>query len=84
MACSLGEVPRWLKPPCYHPAATCGGQSEEAIMRRAVTVLDEIMAVPGRAIPASMLADAEGVAVIPNVIKGGFVVGPGLATACSW
>lgn len=76
MACSLGAVPTVAQAPVLPPGAPPVAVSpEEAIMRAAVTVLDEIMAVPGRAIPASMLADAEGVAVIPNVIKGGFVVG---------
>ncbi len=58
--------------PAVAPAPTT---PEETTMRAASTVLDEIMAVPGRSIPVSMLADAEGVAVIPNVIKGGFIVG---------
>jgi lipid-binding SYLF domain-containing protein len=38
-------------------------------------VLQEIMAVPAKQIPQSLLADARGVAIIPNVIKGGFVIG---------
>ena len=76
MVWSLGAVPAVAQAPVLPPGGPPTPTSpEEAIMRGAVTVLDEIMAVPGRAIPASMLADAEGVAVIPNVIKGGFVIG---------
>jgi len=41
----------------------------------ATRVLDEIMAVPAKQIPESLLKDARGVAIIPNVVKGGFVVG---------
>jgi lipid-binding SYLF domain-containing protein len=38
-------------------------------------VLNEIMAIPVKQIPLSMLADAQGIAIVPNVLKGGFVVG---------
>lgn len=48
---------------------------QEAIVRSSITVLNEIMAIPLSGIPTSMLADAQGVAIIPNVIRGGFVVG---------
>jgi len=41
----------------------------------ATGVLDEIMSVPAKQIPEYLLADARGVAIIPNVVKGGFVVG---------
>ena len=37
--------------------------------------LAEIMAAPGKAIPASMLKDAQAVAIVPRVIKAGLVVG---------
>ena len=50
------------------------GREEEAV-RASIAVLNEIMAIPAQAIPQRMLADAEGIAIIPNVIKGGFVVG---------
>jgi lipid-binding SYLF domain-containing protein len=48
---------------------------QDAIVRSSITVLNEIMAIPLSGIPTSMLADAHGVAIIPNVIRGGFVVG---------
>jgi len=48
---------------------------EEGIVEAACLVLDEIMAIPVAAIPASLLADAQGIAIVPNLIKGGFVVG---------
>ena len=44
-------------------------------LRLAATVLDELQQVPAKGIPAKLLADAEAVAVIPNVLKAGFVVG---------
>ncbi|MEX1042498.1 MAG: lipid-binding SYLF domain-containing protein [Pirellulaceae bacterium] len=51
-------------------------QSREGnVVRSSITVLNEIMAIPARSIPASMLSSAEGIVIIPNMIKGGFVVG---------
>jgi len=48
---------------------------EDSTVRASATVLDEIMAIPAKGIPSSMLAKAEGVVIIPSMIKGGFVVG---------
>ena len=42
---------------------------------KAATVFREIMAAPDKAIPKNVLDGAECVAVFPNVIKAGFVVG---------
>ncbi|MAI69556.1 MAG: Ysc84 actin-binding domain protein [Rhodopirellula sp.] len=50
-------------------------QMEAATVRAATSVLSESMTTPGSKIPRAMLSDAYGVAIIPNVIKGGFVVG---------
>jgi lipid-binding SYLF domain-containing protein len=41
----------------------------------ASAVLDEIMQIPARSIPRSLLSQASGVVIIPNMLKGGFVVG---------
>jgi SH3 domain-containing YSC84-like protein 1 len=43
--------------------------------QRAANTLIEIMNVPDKAIPRELLAKAEAVAVFPNVIKAGFIVG---------
>ena len=48
---------------------------EAAIADSACQVLNEIMAVPARGIPRSLLADAQGIAIVPDLLKGGFVVG---------
>lgn len=51
-------------------------QSEgAAIVDSATNVLNEIMAIPAQGIPRSLLRDAQGIAVVPGLIKGGFVVG---------
>ncbi len=44
-------------------------------MRESFVVLNEIMAIPVNGIPLNMLSDAQAVAIIPNVIKGSFVIG---------
>src|SRR5580700_10347089 len=38
-------------------------------------VLREIMAVPLTCIPESLLREAKGIAIIPGMVKGGFIVG---------
>ena len=43
--------------------------------RKAATVFEEIMAAPDKAIPDKVLGHAECIAVFPQVIKGGFIVG---------
>ena len=44
-------------------------------LRMATDVLDELAAIPIKSIPPALLADAQGVAIIPHVIKAGFIVG---------
>jgi SH3 domain-containing YSC84-like protein 1 len=48
---------------------------EDQIVLQASAVLKEIMDIPAQRIPVSLLKDAEGIAIVPNVIKGGFVIG---------
>jgi lipid-binding SYLF domain-containing protein len=43
-------------------------------IQHATTVLDEIMRAPDQAIPASVLENAEAIAVFPSTVKGGFVL----------
>jgi lipid-binding SYLF domain-containing protein len=57
--------------PCLTMAQTMMDQTVDS----ATGVLDEIMSVPAKQIPQYLLADAHGIAIIPNVLKGGFVVG---------
>jgi SH3 domain-containing YSC84-like protein 1 len=47
----------------------------EQTVLTATNVLNEIMEVPISSIPQGLLADAHGLAIIPGLIKGGFVVG---------
>ncbi len=48
---------------------------EASKVRDAIEVMSDIMAIPEKSIPPSLLNNAYAVAVIPNVIKGGFVFG---------
>jgi len=51
------------------------GSKETEIVRTAVEVLEEISAIPETGIPPTLLQNAHGIAVVPGVIKVGFVVG---------
>src|SRR5262245_2941803 len=44
-------------------------------LQSAGTVLDEIMAAPDKGLPQEILDSAECVAVVPSLLKGGFIVG---------
>ena len=44
-------------------------------LRDAGNVLNELMATPDQAIPEKVLSDAKCVAVVPSMVKGGFVIG---------
>ncbi|MGA2033578.1 MAG: lipid-binding SYLF domain-containing protein [Thermoguttaceae bacterium] len=49
--------------------------NETATVDASSQVLSEIMMIPAWRIPASLLANAQGIAVVPGVVKGGFIVG---------
>jgi lipid-binding SYLF domain-containing protein len=51
------------------------GYAEESKVDTATEVLTEIIAIPEKSIPPSLLRNAHGIAVIPGVIKAGFVIG---------
>ncbi len=57
------------------PCAALSQTVKDPAVDAATNVLDEIMAVPASQIPQALLAGARGVAIIPNVVKGGFIVG---------
>jgi lipid-binding SYLF domain-containing protein len=48
---------------------------QETKVNDAINVIDEIMAIPEKGIPPSLLRNAKGLAIIPGVIKAGFIVG---------
>lgn len=75
----LGSTP--LGTPAAAPIAgapLAGGQPESmqaAVIDSSTGVLREVMSTPGKGIPTKLLADAQGLVIVPDMIKGGFVVG---------
>jgi lipid-binding SYLF domain-containing protein len=49
--------------------------AEASRIRESVVILDEVMSAPDAGIPQSIIQKAEGVAVFPSLIKGGFFFG---------
>ncbi|WP_257384977.1 lipid-binding SYLF domain-containing protein [Tahibacter caeni] len=61
---------------CLCTAGAAGaGENEFKRAREAVRVLDEIMQAPDRRVPSNLLREAHAIAVIPDVIKAGLLVG---------
>lgn len=58
-----------------HAGGVHAGEAESERANNAVRVLKEIMQAPDKRVPAEMLSNAYAVAVIPDVIKAGFVIG---------
>lgn len=57
------------------PGASLWARGQQATVETAAEVLQALAKEPLRGIPPSLLHDAQGVAIIPNVVKAGFVVG---------
>ncbi len=60
---------------CSLASTVSAGEREDKRASEAARVLDEIMQAPDQAIPSRMLSDAHAIAVIPDVVKAGFVLG---------
>lgn len=57
------------------PHAARAQTAEDDTIQASGQVLREIMAIPGRGIPQSLLREAQGVAIVPGMIRGGFILG---------
>jgi lipid-binding SYLF domain-containing protein len=57
------------------PQVAWGQAEEAATVDSATNVLNEFMNLPTTGIPQSMLAKAEGLVIVPSMVKVGFVVG---------
>ncbi|MBY0523687.1 MAG: lipid-binding SYLF domain-containing protein [Gemmataceae bacterium] len=55
--------------------AVRAGAREAATVDSAAEVLADLSAIPAKCIPPALLQDAQGIAIIPDVIKAGFVLG---------
>jgi SH3 domain-containing YSC84-like protein 1 len=61
---------------CCWPAAETRAQwREERTVLAATSVLSEVLGNPDSGIPQTMLRDAHGLVIVPDLLKGGFVVG---------
>jgi len=60
---------------CLLPATSALAGNGEEKVKQAGTVMEQIMAIPESAIPPNLLNNAHGIAIIPGVIKAGFVIG---------
>jgi lipid-binding SYLF domain-containing protein len=58
----------------FFVSSAVAGTEEEKI-ENAGEILEQIMAIPEKGIPPHLLANAQAIALIPNVIKVGFVIG---------
>jgi SH3 domain-containing YSC84-like protein 1 len=54
---------------------TFASEAAASRLNNAARVLDEIMATPDKGIPEEILGSAKCIAVVPSLLKGGFVVG---------
>src|SRR5579885_893848 len=73
------EIFRWmlLMPAvaALHASPAHAADDQSAKVREASEVMEEIMAIPEQSIPPALLAEAHAIAVIPGVLKAGFIVG---------
>ncbi|WP_235908961.1 lipid-binding SYLF domain-containing protein [Roseiconus nitratireducens] len=67
-------MPQTAMPQTAMPQTIANSVQDQTVLA-ASTVLNEAMSSPLNRIPESMLANCHGVAIIPNVIKGSFIVG---------
>lgn len=68
----------WLVVGCLATLAVAADEDESKAVDRlqaAATVLDEIQSAPDQGMPEDVLASAECVAVVPSMLKAGFVFG---------
>ena len=57
------------------PVFARGRSPEAQVVAAAGQTLQEIMAIPAKGIPRSLLSEAQGLVIVPGMIRGGFVIG---------
>ncbi len=72
---ALAFVPVFVLYTLLSAAPAMAADNEAARVAASVDVMNQIMRIPEKSIPPALLADAQGLAIIPGVIKLGFVVG---------
>jgi len=71
----IAFIPVFVLVSMLSAASLKAADKETARVAAAADVVNQIMAIPEKSIPPALLADAQGLAIIPGVIKVGFVVG---------
>lgn len=64
-----------LAPAAVAPGAAAVEPPEAAIVDEATDTIRKIMTTPGKGIPTKLFAEAQGLVIIPDMVKVGFVVG---------
>ncbi|MEP6485551.1 MAG: lipid-binding SYLF domain-containing protein [Rudaea sp.] len=59
----------------FHSTSARAGEEENSRVNNAIRVLKEIMMAPDKRLPSDLMKSAYAIAVIPDVIKAGFVIG---------
>lgn len=59
----------------FMPTVLQAGVGEEAKVQASIAVMKEIMEIPEGSIPPNLLASAYGIAIFPDLLKAGFIVG---------
>jgi lipid-binding SYLF domain-containing protein len=72
---SLFAVGLWVATPAARPVSQEPRYKDINRIQEAITTLSELTNVEEDGIPKSLLKDADGIVVIPSLVKGGFVVG---------
>ncbi len=60
---------------CLLPSEPNAGVSEEAKVQASTAVIKEVMEIPESSIPPSLLSSAYGIAIFPDLLKAGFILG---------
>lgn len=59
----------------FRPVSAVAGSDEAAKVNDSIEVFEQIMSIPEKGIPPSLLNRAQGIAIIPGMIKAGFIIG---------
>lgn len=59
----------------FKPLSAVAGSDEVAKINDSIEVFEQIMSIPEKGVPPSLLNRAQGIAIIPGMIKAGFIIG---------
>ena len=59
----------------FNPSRSSAANKGTSKINDSIEVLEQIMSIPEKGIPPALLRNAKGIAIIPGVIKAGFIIG---------